>query len=434
MIPTERILQLKNHPVLKSVGIYTFSNFLAKSASFLLLFIFTNPKYISPSENGVLSLFNNALIFLKPFMSLGIIHSVSVDFFKMEKTEFRNSFTSGFFLTGCVAILSIITCFLFSSQLQRHYGFSLVICLLIPLITFFIFCFDQLVNMLRSNNEPMNFMKANMLRLFVEFGLSVLLVMAFNWRWQGRVAGILMSYLILAVFAIYYFIRRGYLFGQVKKTYVRSELSYALPIIALQMAFFAINSSDKFFLAHFSNDNNETVGIYSIAAIFASVVFTLHHALIQYIFPKIFSLLAQDQPNYRSIRKHFIFYFLMMTVATLFLIAITPVIYHYFINPLYLPALSYYYLFCLGYWLWSVAYFFFSFLLFEKHKKKIFVLSTTAILVSCLLNYYCISRWQATGGAWSVFITCGIILGSVILLTSRHIRRMLQAIPTSSKG
>jgi len=425
MSKISRLLEMRKHPVVKSVGIYTVTNFLAKSTSFLLLFIFTNPKYITPAENGVLSLFNNALLFLKPVMTLGIIHSISADFFKLGKKDFKDSFTTGFILSAIVAVLSLLFFFIFRGYLHDQYGFSDLIIILIPVITFFIFCFEQLTNILRSSNKPMTFMKVNLGRLVIEMGLSVLLVVVFSWHWQGRIMGLLTSYLLLAVFAIFYFFKRDYLFGNVKKEYVKNEIAYAGPIIALQMAFFAVNSSDKFILSHFSTDGNKTVGIYSIAAIFASVVFTLHHALIQYVFPRIFSELAEKEINYASIRKHFIFYTMAMAGATLGLIFITPLIYHFFINSIYLPALDYFYLFCIGYFLWSVSYFFFAFLLFHKEKAKILLLSLSSIIVSIILNYFFISRWLAWGGAFSVCISCIFIFFLTISVTWKEARKVL---------
>jgi O-antigen/teichoic acid export membrane protein len=322
---------------------------------------------------------------------------------------------------------------LFSNYLNGQFGFSPLIVLIIPVIAFFTFCFDQLQNMLRSEDRPELFMKTGIGKLLIEFGLSVLLVVAFNWRWYGRVAGMTVSHFIIAAFGIIYFIRRGYLFGTPRKEYFRSELAYAGPVIAFQMAFFTVNSSDKFILSYFSNDDNATVGVYSIASVFASVVFTLHHALIQYVFPKIFSTLAEEQVNYGIIRKQFKFYVLAMAAAAILIIAGTPVIYRLMINPLYHGALSYLYLFCIGYFLWSVGYFFFSFLLFRKDKGRILFLSVSGIAISLAMNYWFISRWMAFGGAAAVAISCLIILLLTIFTTFSDVRKIFR-IPSPKAG
>ncbi len=420
MSKLRNLISLSKSPIVRSVGIYTFTNFFAKGASFLLLFIFTNPAYILPSENGLLSLFSNSMLFLVPFVSLGIIHSTSTDFFKLDKNEFRSFFTTGFIMPVVVTLLSIIVLYFFREQLKQAYGFPYMFTWLIPLVTFLTFCNEQLLSLIRNNNEPMVYLRANISKTILDLGLSFILVVFFAWHWQGRVTGILVSSLILGLFAFVYFSKRGYLFGSIKKKYIISELVYAVPIIALQASVFAMSASDKFFLAHFTHDNNETVGIYSIASIFGSIIIVFCTAMLQYIFPKIYSELSSATINYNSIRKHFLFYLLAMAGGTLLIILLTPLMYHYFINEKYHPALDYIYMLCTGYFLWSVSYFFYSFLLYNKQKKKILLLSFCCIAVSVACNYYFIKNWGDKGAAIAVFSCYSIVLILTLLFTREY--------------
>ena len=353
-----QFINLRKSPIVRSIGIYTFTNFFAKGASFLLLFVFTNPAYILPSENGLLSLFSNSMLFLMPFLSMGIIHSTSTDFFKLGKDDFRSFFTTGFIMPLAVTLCSFVALFFFREQLQAAYGFPYMFVWLIPVITFLTFCNEQLLSLARNNNEPSVYLKANISRTVLELGLSFVLVVIFAWRWEGRIAGILIAYVLVGFYALYYFIKRGYLFGTVKKKYIIAELIYAVPIIAMQASVFAMNSSDKFFLSNFTSDHNETVGVYSVGCIFASIITVLCTALLQYIFPKIYTLLAAKDVDYASIKKHFLFYTGVMAAGSFLVIILTPLLYHYFINAKYHPALKYTFMLCAGNFLWAVSYFF----------------------------------------------------------------------------
>jgi O-antigen/teichoic acid export membrane protein len=418
-------INLRKNPVVRSIGIYTFSNFFAKGASFLLLFVFTNPKYILPSENGLLSLFSNSLLFLMPFLSMGIIQSTSTDFFKLGKDDFRSFFTTGFVLPGAITIFSFIGFFIFRDQLQRLYGFPHMFVWLIPLITFFTFCSEQLLGLARNNNEPMIFLKANMSKTILEIGLSFILVVFFSWRWQGRIAGILVAYGVVALYAFYYFLKRGYLFGTIKKEYILSELVFAIPIIAMQASVFAMSASDKFFLSNFTADKNETVGIYSVGCIFASIVFLFSSALIQYIFPKLYVLLASPVIDYKSIKKHFLIYVSVMAAGSLGVIILTPLLYHLFINAKYHPALRYSYILCTGYFLWSVTYFFYSYLLYHKKKKKILALAFCGIVISLGCNYFFIKNWHEMGAAFAVLTCYFLVLILTLIVTKEYWKKFL---------
>lgn len=425
MAGTRNLLDLRKNPIVRSIGIYTFTNFFAKGASFLLLFIFTNPIYILPSENGLLSLFSNAMLFLMPFLSMGIIHSTSTDFFKLDKQEFRSFFTTGFIMPLTVTALSIVLLYFFREELHKTYGFPYMFFWLIPIVTFLTFCNEQLLSLIRNNNEPMVFLKTNMTKTILELGLSFILVVAFAWRWEGRVTGVLISYLVVGIYGFYYFISRGYLFGPVKKQYLINELIYAVPIIAMQASIFCMGSSDKFFLSSFTHDNNETVGIYSIGSVFAAVITVLCTALLQYIFPKIYTLLAAPVIDYVSIRKHFLFYLGVMAAGALAIIVMTPILYHLFINERYHPALHYSYILCIGYFFWTIGYFFYSFLLYHKQKRKILYLSLCCIIVSLLCNYFFIRQWKETGAAFAVFTCYFIVLILTLIFTKEYWQKFL---------
>ena len=163
-----QFFNLRKSPVVQSIGIYTFTNFVGKGASFLLLFLYTNPKYIDPAENGLLSLLNTSFIFLMPFVSMGVLHSVSTDFFKMDNKAFTDFFTTTFLLPLMITLCSFVGLYFLQDHLKTTYGFPLMFVWVIPVIVFLTFCFEHLINLIRNNNEPMRFLKVNLSKTFLD--------------------------------------------------------------------------------------------------------------------------------------------------------------------------------------------------------------------------------------------------------------------------
>lgn len=423
-MPFPKISQLKSKAVFRSIGIYTFTNFFSKAISFLLLFIYTNPKYISPSENGLLSLLSNSLVFIMPFIAMGSLHSVSTDFFKLDKKNFSNFFTTSLIMPVIITLLAFASLLIFKDTLKANYGFPASFVWVIPLIVFFTFLYEHLTNLIRNNNEPNKFLFVNLTKTFIELGLSIVLVVFFAWHWQGRLAGILTAAAFAAMYAFYYFNKKGYLFGEIKKQFIYNELIYAIPIIVMQASLFCLNASDKFFLSHFTNDNNATVGVYSVAYTFASVVLILSTALLQYIYPKIYGFLAERNINYDGIKKHFLFYLVIMLAGTLLLIIATPLLYKYFINEKYSSALQYIYIICIGNLLWSLNYFFYAFFFFDKQKRKILIVSISSIIVTCTLNYILIKNAQAMGAAIATGASYLAVLIITLIINRSHIKKI----------
>jgi len=416
------LLNIRKNVVARSIGIYTFTNFFTKSISFLLIPLFTNPAFLTASDNGFLSLFNSSITFLVPFISMGLVQSTSTDYFKLNKSEFRDFFTTSFILPVLVTIFCTVILFFYRDYFFQKFGFPYSFTWIIPILTLLNFCNEQLLGLIRNNNEPYYFLGVGLSKTVIELGLAVALIVFFQYHWQGRVIGISASYALITLFGFRYFYRKGYLGGSIKKEYLKSELIYALPIIMLQLSIFVMSSSDKFFLA----DDHAVVGVYGIACTFASVIIILSTALLQYIFPKIFSLLSAETVQYSSIRKHFYLYIGVMLGGTIGLIIFTPIIYKEFINIKYHHALKYVYLIILGYFAWTITYFFYSFLLYNKQKRKILFLSAASIVISLGLNYFFIRRLGDMGAAIAVCSCYFLMMFITIFFTRAHWRLFLK--------
>lgn len=418
----QKVYSLINSPAYKKAGIYTFSNFFIKGTSFLLLFIYSNPKYLTVHENGLLSLLTSSVFILMPFLSLGIVQSTSVDFFKLKSNEFRDFFTTGFIMPVCIMFLAFGGLFFFSNDLKNAYDFPVSFVLIIPVLTFLNFCNEQFLTVVRNNDEPITFLKAALLRLFIEISISLTLVVVFFSGWQGRVTGIITANTVLIFVAFFYLKKKNYLFGKIKKTYIRQELLYSFPIIVLQCSTFCLFYSDKFFLSYFSD--NGDVGVYSYACVFAAVVTLGSSALLYYVMPKIYSLLSQQDVNYKQIRKHFVFYVGNCFILLICVLTLTPVLYKYFINSSYHPGLKYFYLIAAGYFFWSVTYFFYTFMFYKKHKKMILLLSVISIFISLSNNYFFIKNAHTYGAALSVCISYFLVLVVTVSANLKNIRAM----------
>ncbi len=410
-----RLLNIvKNSAGAKSAGIYLFSNFFAKATSFLLVFIYSNPYYIKVEENGLLSLLNNGVYILIPFISLGILQSTSVDFFKLQKPEFSDAFTTSFVMPGIITVVSMLLMLVLKDRLNEFYNFPDAFCYLIPLLAFLSFCGEQLATIIRNQGQPYTFLKVTMVRVFIEMGLSVSLVVMFAWGWTGRAAGILVSNLVLLAIALFYYKKHGYLFGQVRKKYFTSELAFAIPVILMQCSTFCLYASDKFFLSYF-NDNTE-VGIYSYACIFSSIVIIVSSALIGYVRPTLYKALAQKTANVATIRRTFFFYLLGNFIGLLAVLIFTPVTYRLLINHNYYPGLDYFYLISIGYFFSTILSFVFAFMLFYRQRKKILMAAGFGIVLSLTLNSLFIKNMGAMGAAWAVCIGYfGMLLFSSII-------------------
>lgn len=423
------ILKFGKSREMRSVAIYTFSNFFSKGVSFLLLFYFAH--VLTEADFGMLNLFSNGILFLMPFVSMGILQSVNTEYFKKDKQEFSNFFSTTLVMPMVVTLLAMAVFYSFRNELQQRYSLPTVIILLIPLITLFNFLNEHLINMVRNSNDPVKYLFVNIGRLLAEITLAVFFISAMEFGWTGRVLGIFISYLMVAVYAFFYFKERGYTKGLISKKYIYDELLYSVPIIVMQAGVFCMGSSAGYFIEYFTHDLAE-VGIFSIAATFGSVIIVLCTAMLQYTYPKVYSLLSEKKIDYAAIRWHFLFYAGIMLLGTGFVVIATPIAYNVILKQSYHTGLSYYFFICIGYFFWSISYFFYAFMLYRKEKRKILAASLLSVLISIVSHALFIQHLGAYGAAVSMCVVYTIVLIITLLLVRKQLMQIISFQPSKS--
>jgi O-antigen/teichoic acid export membrane protein len=315
--------------------------------------------------------------------------------------------------------------------LQANYDFPIEFIFLIPLVTFLTYINEQLIVLLRSSQELKKYVITGIVRIVLEFGLSVVLVVFVAMHWKGRLTGILAANLVLGLYAFYYFREKGYLSGTFNPKYVKSELLYAIPVAAMQLSIFALSSSDKFILAKLA-DSNEVVGIYSVACIFASVITIFSSAYLSYLFPSIYKILSERPVNTHFIKRSFFQFLMVMVGVTLLLMVSVPFIYRNFINERYHSAIHYYYFIILGYFTWGITFFFYSFLLYHKHKRKILLLSFLSIASTLTCTYFMTKAYGPQGSAMAMFFNSTIMLIMTLVMVRKHIHKVFFEKPAAA--
>ncbi len=405
-----------SNQTLKTVGIYTFSNFLVKGMSFASLPLFTY--VLTKKDFGVIGIFGSSISLLMPFISLSIIYSTSTDYFKLDNRKFANLISSTSLLPLIMTLLAAIIFYLFFPFFSNTLGFDPIFIWLLPLVCYCNFLFEQSLVLIRNENKPKTFLWLNMVKVFTDIGLALVLIFGLHYKWQGRIYGIFFSFFICAVFAGYYLQKKKYLFGKIDFSIIRKELMFSLPAIATQFSIFCQSASDRYFVNYYYGE--ERTGVYSMASTFASVMLLFSTALLYYFSPKIYSELSKSDSR-EVIKRMFWRYFKLICLGLILLMLFTPLAYYFLISKIFLEGLPYFFLLAFGNAIWSITYFFYSFLFYQKAKKKILLVSMAAILISLLGNNFMIRAYGEIGAS----IACTCIYAAVFCIVLLFTRKFI---------
>jgi O-antigen/teichoic acid export membrane protein len=397
---------------LKTVGIYTFSNFFTKAISFASLPFFTY--MLTQKDFGAISIFTASVSFFMPFVSLSILYSTSTDYFKLDDRRFASFISSTFPLPLIVAFLGGTIFMVFFPFFKEKLGFYPLFIWALPLVVYCNFLLEQNLTLFRNNNEPKRFLLLSISKIFIELGLALLLILGFHYDWKGRIWGILISFMFSGFFAINYLYRKKYLSGKFDPGIIKKELVYSLPAVVTQFSIFCLSSSDRYFVNYYYG--GDRTGVYSVAATFASVILIFATSLLQYFFPKIYYELSQASSK-AAIQKMFWKYTRLVLLVSAGILVLTPLAYFFLISKKFINGLSYFFLLTLGNMIWCITYFFYSFLMYHKAKRKILFASLSAIAVSLILNYFFIRNYGETGAAISGICVYTIVFFIIFFIT-----------------
>lgn len=419
-----RFSRLMKSESLRPLLLYTGSNFLNKGITFLLLFYFT--RVLSEADFGVLSLFNTAILLLTPLISLGLLQSATTDYFKLGKEGFRNFMAGALWLPLLLVLLFSGGSFVFRNVLAERFHITPLLAATLPLIAWLVFLHELLTILMRNRNQPALYFLSGTGRLLVEIALAVFLISACGWGWTGRVTGVVVSYGAVALFAMYYLWRHDDLSGSLRSAPIRQELIYGGPIFLFQLGVFLLGASGIWFIEYVTRDL-AAVGVYSVAVTFASIINVFCIALLQYVQPRLYALLGNPREHAAAIRRLFLFYLVALMAFTLLVAVIVPVVYVYLLKPSYRAGLDYYLWLCLGQFCWAVAYFFISWLLYHKLKKKIVFLAVMAILIAFVLNALLVNASGSSGAALASFLAYAFMLLLSVMLVRQPFREINRA-------
>ncbi|MGB2996173.1 MAG: oligosaccharide flippase family protein, partial [Ferruginibacter sp.] len=220
----ERLISIYKNTTYRTVATYVFVLFFSRGVSFLLLPLFTNPKYLTPADNGMLSIFSSNLILLTPFITLGLVQSSSRDFFAKDEESFKKSFTQNIIIALVMMVFVIGFLLLFKNYFNNKLHINGMLLFIIPLLIYLTLFNDMFLTILRNKNEVRFFSIINICKTILEYGASVLLVVFLYKGWYGRVGGIIVAALTINFISLFYLWKKQYLRFDFKLKHISEEI------------------------------------------------------------------------------------------------------------------------------------------------------------------------------------------------------------------
>ena len=413
----DTIKSVFHHKTAKNGLTFAFFAFLTQGISFILLLILAN--YIEPDGYGHLNLFTTFVQLFTYFVCLSSTGFVGVSFFKKTKQE------TGLVVNSVILIaigMTVLIGGLFASipALSSIIGIDESI-IVIGIIICLCFTLNTInLDIYRLEERPVPYGLISMMFGLLNFGLTLFFVINLHLDWLGRVYSQLLVSITFAVVALIIITRKGYIsLIRPTKKIIKETLSFGLPLIPHQMAFWVRQSFDRFVINNFLNIS--IVGLYGFAFNFANIITIIggsfNSAYSVYQFQQLSCKTEQTWPNLKKISKiMLLFYALITSFIVIGCYIFIPMLFpNYsdslpFVLPLSLSALF------ICYYMVYVNYLFY----YEKTKKLMYIttsFSTIQLLVSLFVTRY--------GAIWTAYVSA-VISFCIFFVVYRYSQNLLK--------
>jgi O-antigen/teichoic acid export membrane protein len=306
--------QLKT--ISKETLIYGIGNAAGSIVSFLLLPLYT--KFLTPADFGYLAIFS----VFQSVVEITAVFGLSSGLFRYylmakDSEEQQIVKNTAFWTQTAFVILLCVIAFPFTGQFsQLMFGtndfsglFAMVIATgILSALGGFVFSF------IRAERKPVLFAIAQVTKVTLMALANIYFVVILHKSYDGIIIGNLIVFAVITVFLLIWFSRFiGFSFSF---AYFKKLIVFVSPIYVVNVFFFLLNLSDRFFLNHFLSPTE--VGLYSFGSKLGSVVMIgVITPFSTAVVPYALSIAKEDhfKDTYAKIMKYFLLILVFLSLC-----------------------------------------------------------------------------------------------------------------------
>lgn len=270
---------------------YMFTSLIIKGLAVFTMPIFTH--YLSPKEMGEYGSLNAMKSILPLVVSFGI-DGAFIRFFQLyknDKEKLKSMFSTSYWFVLFIGIVSMSISF-FSFHLNSQYSKNTIALLCFPLI---LLQLGQLgIAFFNQSLESHKTTLFQILATVLGVGLSIVLVSQYQMGVTGRLIGDAFIAIVLMTMVTVYFLRNKYLQFLFNWHYLKEALWFSVPLLPTGVAAW-INTQSPILMVQQQYPGEDIVGLFSIAASIATIMYFIIDAITQVLSPVVMSGLINDK-------------------------------------------------------------------------------------------------------------------------------------------
>ena len=411
--------RLKQSVLFKNTFIYTLLQLVNSGIPFLLLPVLT--RYLTPEDYGMIATYNTFVGALSIFVGLSMSGAVGVSFFHLKQEELKKYIGNVFNIL--MISVSVVTLFvmLFEPYLIEKLKLP-VFWLYIAIIVAWMQMITSInLTLWRSQQKAKPFAFYEMSQTLFNISLSLVLVVAMNYGWEGRVTGTAAAAIIFGLLSIVFIYKRGYAAWNYSAAYVKDALKFGTHLIPHQMALWMRSGVDILLITSIVGVSQ--TGLYNIGFQFGMVVgifaSAFNNAFSPYLFEKLKNITPEIQKN---LVKFTYMYFAGIVIFAMALSTIFVWLIPYFLGEQFHGTSEYIYWISLAYAFQGMYLMVVNYIFYAKKNHLLSMVTISTSIFHVLLSYILIHYYGAIGAAYASVVSFFLTFVLVWRISSMVVR------------
>jgi len=404
------------HKLFKNTFAYTFFDVARSAIPFLLLPVLT--RYLTPSDYGIVAIFQVLLPMMVVFVGLNMYGAVAVNFFKIEKQKIKIYIGNVIFILLASFVLTFAIIYIFKNPLANLIKFPDNWLVLLPAIALFQSVFTVAITIWQVEQKPLPYGILQILNTILNVGLSLFFIVVLNLGWEGMLLGTAITSVVFGIISIVLLCKKQYVKLSFNKNYVKDASFYGISLIPNSLGGWIMTGIDRFFIS--SMVGIAAVGIYTVGYQVGMIISLLAASFNRAWVPFLFEKLKEN--NYSAkikIVKFTYLYNMGIIILALFLGFIAPYFLKIFVTASFYSTYKYVIWVALGYAFMGMHHMVANYIFYVKKTYILAWITFFSACVNIVLTYIFIKVNGPIGAAQATTVTFFVSFVLTWILSAR---------------
>ncbi len=388
--------------LVKPLSIYIVTNIINAAIPFLLLPFLTI--YLTPSDYGIVAMFQVLFSAVLPFVGLNIVGAISRQYFEKESIDFPQYVTNSLYILVISTILVLIVFFVFGNIISTYTLFPRTWLWVVILYSFGQNLAQVILALWQVQYKALKYGVFRIFRTILDIGLSIFIIIVLKETWEGRIKGQVIAISFFSLIAIIYLYRENWLKSSINFNYIKHALKFGVPLIPHILGSVIITFSDRIFIANMVGLSE--MGLYSVGYQVGMIIYILQNSFNLAWVPWFYEKLKLNKESIKlKIVKFTYLYNILILVVVILLIIFTPIFFDVFISKDYSSATAFVSWIALGFAFNGMYKMVVNYIFFIEKTYIIGVITAFTAVLNLCLNYFLIKANGAVGAAQATTIS-----------------------------